>query len=333
MGRYTFMKLKELNYKQVLSKIGPLLALILLCIFWAFMSENFLTYSNITNILKQVSINCLLAAGMLVVILTGGIDLSVGSILGLSICSMGVALNMGITNSFALLVICLAVGALLGLLNGLMLTVMKLPHPFISTLGMTNAARGLALIITAGIPISGFPKALQFPGYASFNGLPASFFIVIIIFILFHIFLTKTAVGRQIYSIGGNREAARLAGINTKRVLTLVYVISGIMSAFAGIIFIGRLNTAPPLAGTGYELDAIAACIIGGASFSGGKGTIWGTLVGCVMIAVIRNGLNLVRASADLQMVIIGLIIVLAVFVDVVRTDFEKKSKRIAAAK
>ena len=327
------MKQKELNYKRLLFKIGPVLALIMLCILWTIMNPSFLTYDNLTNILRQASINCLLASGMLVVILTGGIDLSVGSILGLSICSMGLALKLGITSPLILALICLIVGAILGLLNGLMLTVMKLPHPFISTLGMQNAARGLALIVTAGIPISGFPEILQFPGYASFNGLPISFFIVLIVFGIFHIFLNKTALGRQIYSIGGNAEAARLAGINTKWVLTFVYILSGVMAAFAGLIFIGRLNTAPPLAGTGYDLDAIAACIIGGASFSGGRGTIWGTLTGCMMIAVIRNGLNLVHASSDLQMVIIGLIIVLAVFIDVVRSSYEKKAKRLEMQK
>ncbi len=323
-------KPERFSYKKILFKLGPLLALVLLSIIWSLCSKNFLTYDNLTNILRQASINCLLAAGMLTVILTGGIDLSVGSILGLSICSMGVALKAGITNPIVLVIICLAVGGLLGLLNGLMLTVMKLPHPFISTLGMQNAARGLALIITAGIPISGFPEALQYPGFVSIGGFPVSFFVVLIVFGLFHVFLNHTSLGRKIYSIGGNPEAARLAGINVKWVLSFVYVLSGVMSAFGGIIFIGRLNTAPPLAGTGYELDAIAACIIGGASFNGGKGTIWGTLAGCLMISVIRNGLNLIKASSDLQMVVIGLIIVLAVFVDVMRNRFEETAKRLA---
>jgi ribose transport system permease protein len=223
------------------------------------------------------------------------------------------------------IIVCLAVGAGFGLINGLLLTKLRLPHPFISTLGTMNIARGIALIVTAAAPIAGFPYLIQFIGREFVGPIPVSFLLVIVVYIIFHIFLTRTQTGRYIYAIGGNKEAARLSGINVDRVLIIVYTISGLMAGLAGLVTVGRVNSAFPLAGLSYELDAIAAVIIGGASFMGGVGTVWGTLIGAMIIAVLRNGLNLLNVPADFQMAVIGFVIIAAVYVDVLR---QRKSKK-----
>lgn len=316
---------KKKSVKAILSRFGPLIGLIILIIVLTVLSEKFLTVNNLMNIARQSSINALLSVGMLLTILTAGIDLSVGSILALSIMCMGiVSVNMG-GNPILGILTCLAVGAGFGLLNGLLLTKLHLPHPFISTLGTMNIARGIALIVTAAAPIAGFPYVIQFFGREFVGPIPISFILVVAIYIVFHIFLTRTQTGRYIYAIGGNPEAARLSGINVDRVLVIVYTISGLMAGLAGLVMVGRVNSAFPLAGLSYELDAIAAVIIGGASFFGGVGTVWGTLIGAMIIAVLRNGLNLLNVSADFQMTIIGIVIIAAVYVDVLR---QRKSKK-----
>jgi ribose transport system permease protein len=311
--------------KSYLSKFGPLIGLVLLTTVLTFLSDKFLTLNNIMNIARQSSINAILAMGMLLPILTAGIDLSVGSILAVSIMVMGiVSVNMGLSPILGIIV-CLAVGAGFGLINGLLLTKLRLPHPFISTLGTMNIARGIALILTAAAPIAGFPYLIQFIGREFVGPIPVSFLLVIVVYIIFHIFLTRTQTGRYIYAIGGNKEAARLSGINVDRVLIIVYTISGLMAGLAGLVTVGRVNSAFPLAGLSYELDAIAAVIIGGASFMGDVGTVWGTLIGAMIIAVLRNGLNLLNVPADFQMAVIGFVIIAAVYVDVLR---QRKSKK-----
>ncbi len=311
--------------KNYLSKFGPLIGLVILTTVLTFLSDKFLTMNNLMNIARQSSINALLGIGMLLPILTAGIDLSVGSILAVSIMVMGiVSVTMGMSPFLGILV-CLAVGAGFGLLNGLLLTKLRLPHPFISTLGTMNIARGIALIVTAAAPIAGFPYMIQFLGREFLGPIPVSFILVIAVYITFHIFLTRTQTGRYIYAIGGNKEAARLSGINVDRVLVIVYTISGLMAGLAGLVMVGRVNSAFPLAGLSYELDAIAAVIIGGASFFGGVGTVWGTLIGAMIIAVLRNGLNLLNVSSDFQMTVIGVVIIAAVYVDVLR---QRKSKK-----
>ncbi|OXS79438.1 ABC transporter permease [Domibacillus enclensis] len=314
------------SFKHFLGKFGALIGLIILTVVLTFLSDKFLTVNNLMNIARQSSINALLAIGMLLPILTAGIDLSVGSILAISIMTMGiVSVNMGMSPVLGIIV-CLAVGAAFGLLNGLLLTKLRLPHPFISTLGTMNIARGIALIITAAAPIAGFPYLIQFLGREFVGPIPVSFLLVIGVYIVFHIFLTRTQTGRYIYAIGGNKEAAHLSGINVDRVLIIVYTISGLMAGLAGLVMVGRVNSAFPLAGLSYELDAIAAVIIGGASFFGGVGTVWGTLIGAMIIAVLRNGLNLLNVSADFQMAVIGIVIIAAVYVDVLRQRNSKKN-------
>ena len=325
---------KNIDYKEVLSKLGPLLALVLVSIALSLGTEQFMTVGNITNIMRQASINSLIAAGMMMVILTGGIDLSVGSITAFAACVMGVMIKNGIMNPVLLIGAGFGSGVFVGYINGILLTKLRLPHPFISTIGTRNIFRGLALLITAASPISGFPAAVQYPGTGDiFFGIPVSFLIVIVMYIGIHIFLNKTALGRHIYAVGGNKEAARLSGLNVNKILIIVYAICGFMCAFAALVMIGRLNTAFPLAGSTADMDAIASCIIGGVSFLGGKGTIWGTLIGSLLITVLRNGLNLIGASADMQLVVIGLVIIVAVYVDVLRASAEAKSKRLAAKK
>ncbi|WP_434565021.1 ABC transporter permease [Thermoanaerobacterium thermosaccharolyticum] len=310
--------------KNMISKFGSLLGLLILVIVLTFLSNKFLTLVNIMNILNQSAINILVSFGMLMAILTAGIDLSVGSVLALSTVMMGFAAVRWGLNPVLSIIICLLTGSLLGLLNGLMLTKLHLPHPFISTLGMQNIARGLALTITAASPISGFPQLIQL--FGNFWGpIPVSFILVIIVFVLLYIFLNKTASGKYIYAVGGNIEATRLSGIKVDNILVLVYVISGLMSALAGVVLVGRVNAAFPLAGVGYETDAIAACIIGGASFFGGAGTLGGTIIGAFIMAVLRNGLNLLGVSADMQTTAIGLVIIGAVYVDVLRKRAETK--------
>ncbi len=335
------MKSKS-TVKELLEKLGTVLALlILIIIFCVAMPDKFPRIGNIMNILKQASINCLIASGMLCALITAGIDLSVGSNCVLCTCTIGVLVqNFGITNALILAIAGLAVSTFAGFINGTLLTRLDLPHPFVSTMGMKNVLLGLALVITGSKSI-GFTNtgvdALMWIGGGSvgkmgaFPGIPVSFILVILVFILFDIFLKKSALGRQIYCCGGNPEAARLSGIPSKNVLTFVYALSGFMAGLAGVVSVGRLASANANAGTTYDNDAIAACIVGGASFTGGKGTIWGTLIGAMIMAVIRNGLNLMGASNDLQYIVIGAVIILAVTIDVVRNKMEANARKMAA--
>lgn len=320
---------QKIEIKSVFSQLGSMAGLIVLFIFLSIASPHFLEVKNLMNIARQSAINSLVAVGMLMAILTAGIDLSVGSILALSTVVMGilvVKLNMSPIIGTAA---CLIVGAILGMLNGLLLTKLHLPHPFISTLGMQNIARGLALILTKASPISGFPPIIQYLGSAFLGPIPVSFILVIIVYIAYHIFLTRTSTGRYIYAVGGNKEAARLSGINVDKILMIVYILSGFMAAMGGLILTGRVNAAYPLAGLAYETDAIAAVIIGGASFMGGVGTVWGTLIGAMIMAVLRNGLNLLGVSAEWQTVAIGTVIIGAVYVDVIRRRAQAKSQTV----
>ena len=235
------------------------------------------------------------------------------------------------------LILCgILASTLVGFVNGTLLTRLELPHPFVSTLGVKNVIWGIALLITASTPIGlsnkGIDAVLFLGDKTLFGlGLPVSFLLVLIAYTCFHVFLNKTALGRQIYCVGGNPEAARLSGIRSKNVLTFVYTLSGFMCGIAGIVLCGRIGTASPTEGATFDTEAIAACIIGGASFSGGKGTIWGTLIGALLMATIRNGLNSMQAPKALQYVVIGSVIVAAVTLDVVRNKMEAKARRLAA--
>ena len=338
---------KSKKSSSLMSYAGTFGALVILCVVLAIASPNFFKYSNMMSVLKQTSFNALVSTGMLLCLITAGIDLSVGSNCVLCTCTIGVMVQSGITNPFLLVLCGLAVSTLAGFINGTLLTRLDLPHPFVSTMGMKNVLWGLALVITGSKSIAftntGIDSLMWIGGGSLFTtyyegttkvkfpGIPFSFVLVIIVFIIFDIFLRKTALGRQIYCVGGNPEAARLSGIPSKNVLTFVYTLSGFMAGMAGIVSVGRLSTANGNAGSTYDNDAIAACIVGGASFTGGKGTIWGTLIGALLMAVIRNGLNLAGAKNDVQYIVIGSVIILAVTIDVFRNKMEAKARKMAA--
>jgi ribose transport system permease protein len=316
-------KIFGMTLGSFLGRFGPLFGLVLLTIFLSVTSDVFLTGSNLTNIARQATVNAFLAIGLLMAIITGGIDLSVGSILAVAMCSMAIlAVKMGV-NPYLSMLICLAVGVFIGWMNGILLTRLHLPHPFIATLGTMNIARGLALIITGASPISGFDRAgapqILVLGAGSIGPIPVAFIAVVVVYVIFHIILTNTSLGRHIYAVGGNTAAARLSGINVDKTLVIVYSMSGLMAGLAALMLAGRTNSGFPNAGAGYELDAIAAVIIGGASFSGGSGTIGGTAIGVLLIAVLRNGLVLLNVPTEWQTVAIGLVIIGAVSVDVLR--------------
>jgi ribose transport system permease protein len=286
----------------------------------------FLTSQNLTNILKQNASLALLALGMLVVIVTAGIDLSVGSTMGLSMVCIAIASKAGIAWPLCLL-IGPAIGLTVGWINGVGLTWLKLPHPFIMTLGTLNIARGLTYLVTAGAPVSGLQPEVRYLGVKYFDfgifappaGLPASLIIVAVCAIGLWYFLARTNIGRHIYAIGGNQHAARVSGINVDRILVLVYMICGFFAGLAGLLLAGRTDSGFPNAGIGIELDAIAAVIIGGASFFGGRGTVLGVLAGVLIMGLLRNGLNINNVSAFWQMILIGFVIIFAVYIDVLR--------------
>ena len=330
------------------SFLGTLAALIILCVVLTIVSDKFLTYNNLMSVLKQTTFTALLSTGMLLCLITAGIDLSVGANATFCACICGMLVKGGMTNSLVLIVIAIVAGTLIGLINGLLLTRLHLPHPFVSTLGMKNVLWGLALVITGSKSIaftntgidglmwigggSLFTTYYEGTTKVKFPGIPFSFILVIIVFIIFDIFLRKTALGRQIYCVGGNPEAARLSGIPSKNVRTFVYTLSGFMAALAGIVSIGRsgicngVNAIQP-----YDTDAIAACIIGGASFMGGKGTMVGTMLGALIIAVLRNGFSLLSVSSAVQNLVLGLVIIGAVLLDVTRERMAAKARRLAA--
>ncbi len=283
----------------------------------------FLTWRNLSNLPGQNAANAVLALGMFVVILTAGIDLSVGSVLVLAMMTTAVLSKQEGFPEFLLLPLPIAIGVAVGYVNAFGLTKMRLPHPFIVTLGTLNIARGLANLVSGGVPVSGLPEIVRFWGAGNIPigdiQLPVSLVIVALLYVGFGIFLTYTRVGRHIYAIGGNPQAARVSGINVERVLTLVYVLCGAMAGLAGLLVAGRTNSGFPNAGIGAELDAISAVIIGGASFFGGRGSVLGVLAGVLVIGLLRNILNLNNVQVFWQQVLIGLVIILAVFADVLR--------------
>jgi ribose transport system permease protein len=295
-------------------RFGTVIGLLALCaVLWA-LTPHFLTVSNLLNIAQQTSINAIVAAGMTFVIVSGGIDLSVGSIVALAGVALGVMLQGG-QSPFIAIPGAIAVGTGCGLLNGLLVSVGGLP-PFIATLGMMSVARGTALVFTEGRPVSGFDEGFRWLATGTAGFVPAPVLVMLVVYAVAHLVLTRTTFGRYVYAIGGNEEATRLSGVAVRFHKTAIYGVSGALSAVAAIVLTARLNSAQPIAGMMYELDAIAATVIGGTSLSGGSGSLVGTLVGALIMGVLRNGLNLLGVSSFLQQIVIGGVIVGAVLVD-----------------
>lgn len=294
-----------------LGTFGGLLALVLML--WA-ATPHFLTVSNLLNVLEQTAINSIVAVGMTFVIISGGIDLSVGSVLALAGIALGRALAAGLPAPLAIAV-ALGVGLACGLANGMLVTFGRLP-PFIATLGMMSVARGAALMLAEGRPISGFSDGFRALATGRPFTLPAPVAITAAIYAVAYFVLARTVFGRATYAIGGNEEAARLSGVSVRFHKTTVYGVAGLMAGAAAVILTARLNSAQPTAGTMYELDAIAATVIGGTSLLGGEGSLVGTLIGALIMGVLRNGLNLLNVSSFFQQVVIGLVIIGAVLVD-----------------
>jgi ribose transport system permease protein len=295
-------------------RFGTSIGLLVLCaVLWA-LTPHFLTLSNLLNVAQQTSINAIVAVGMTFVILSGGIDLSVGSIVAISGVVLGTLLQDGQALPVALLA-ALGAGIACGIINGALVSWGGLP-PFIVTLGMMSIARGAALVFTEGRPVSGFDPMFRSIATGSPGFVPAPVILMVAVYAVAHLVLTRTTFGRYVYAIGGNEEATRLSGVAVRVHKTAIYAVSGLMSAVAATILTARLNSAQPIAGMMYELDAIAATVIGGTSLMGGEGSLGGTLVGALIMGVLRNGLNLLGVSSFLQQIVIGAVIVVAVLID-----------------
>ncbi len=316
--------------KELLKKSQSLIALFLLCLVISVLSDKFLTTNNLWNVLRQISVNICISVGMTLIVLMAGIDLSVGSVLaftsavcagllknGIAIQSLDLFIGFTVLGS---VLSSLIIGLMMGIFNGWVITKFSLP-PFVATLAMLTIARGATMLYTQGIPISNLGSSFEFIGSGWLLGIPVPVWISTIM-VLIVVFITKkTAFGRYIYAIGGNEKAAFLSGININNIKLAVYGIAGRMAAIGGILVTSRLNSAQPNAGTSYELDSIAAVVIGGTSLSGGVGTVTGTVIGAVIIGVLNNGLVLLNVSPFWQQVVKGLVILLAVIID-------KKSKK-----
>jgi ribose transport system permease protein len=315
VGSNLASKRKSIN--SLLEVAGILPILVIICILFTLVSPNFLTVGNIVNILRQASINIVLATGMTFVILTGGIDLSVGSILAVS-AVMTLLVSLLPALSWAAVPAGLLTGLFLGLVNGALITFLDVP-PFIVTLGSLTALRGTAFLVANGTTLINRNIAFAWVGNNYLGPIPWLVIIALLTVTASWFVLRQTVLGVQIYAVGGNERAARLTGIKVNRVLLFVYGISGLLAGLAGIMSASRLYSATGMLGQGYELDAIAAVILGGTSFTGGIGTIGGTLLGALIIATLNNGLTLLNMSYFWQLVVKGLVIILAVIIDRLR--------------
>jgi len=298
---------------------GPLIGLVLLCVFLSFSTDTFLSMRNFLNVMDQITVLGVMAVGMTLVILIGGIDLSVGSVLALSGMVMGYLGDNRQWPFVIAILVALVASAACGLTSGLMVTRLRMPA-FIATLAMMSIARGIASIITNGEQIVGFPD--WFSNLAitrHFGFLTVTVGLMVAITVIAWIVLTFRPVGRALYALGGSQEVARLAGIPVRQYTMWVYVICGALAGLAGVILSARLDSSQPSSGLGYELDTIAAVVIGGASLSGGVGSIGGTAVGVLIIGFLRNGLNLLQVSPFVQQVVIGVVIAVAVAADTLR--------------
>lgn len=303
---------------------GILIGLVALCVVIAFRSDSFLTYENIMNVLRQSAQNIFIASGMTIILIAGGIDLSVGSVVGLVGVMVGTMVNDGMPILLAV-GICLVVGALMGTFNGMILSRTTLP-PFIVTYALMTILRGGIYVYTGGTTVRIDDRSFIAVGTGYTLGIPNPVWYMAVILIIVYLILNRTKLGRHIYAIGGNEKAAEFSGIDVKNVRLFVYIFSGIMAAVAGIVLAARSYSGQPTAGTGAEMDAIEACVLGGCSMAGGYGFIGGTIIGALIIAIMNNGLNLMRIDSYWQMVAKGVIVLIAVYVDYVKN--QKKNQK-----
>lgn len=304
------MKVGENNF-QIMSILSGLLIMMLV---FSLNSKYFFTSNNLLTIALQTSMIAIIALGQTFVLITAGIDLSIGSNMAIAGVVSAMALKSGMPISVAIILGLLA-GVLVGLVNGSLIAYGGLP-PFVVTLGTMSIVKGVALFITGGIPVTRLSKSFNVIGNDKIAGIPIPVIITIALTLLFGFVLSKTKLGTRIFAVGSNLEAAKYSGINTKRTIIIVYVFSGLLAAVAGIIMASRIASGQPTAGTGYELYAVAASVIGGVSLAGGEGLLTGTLIGALIIGVLRNGLNLLSVSAFIQEIMIGSVIIIAVFAD-----------------
>ena len=313
------------NRKELFARFQSLIALVVMVVALSLLSDKFLTVPNGRNILLQISVNLCLSIGMTLIILTGGIDLSVGAILGLAgavaagLLKNGLALNwLGVQlqfTPFGAVIAGVLVGLGLGWFNGFAITRFRLP-PFVATLGMLSIARGLTMLWTGGFPVTDLGTKFGFIGAGFWLGVPMAVWICIALVAVFYIVSLHTTLGRYIYAVGGSERASWFAGLRVDNIKVWVYTLGGGLAAVAGLIVTARLDAADPKAGLGYELDSIAAVVIGGTSLSGGRGSILGTVLGCLLIGVLNNGLFLLNVSPFWQQVIKGFVILAAVAID-----------------
>ena len=317
-----------MNKKKLINQINiyrSVLILLVICVFATILSPSFLSVTNLFNVFKQITVAGIVGCGMTFVILTGGIDLSVGSILGLSgVLASGVLASTG--NTAVAVAVSLTVGIACGAVNGFFVSVCGIP-PFIYTHGMMTVLRGVILVYTKGSPIPIKSDAYKFFGKGSIAGIPVPVIILIIVFLLAHYILTQTSYGRSVYAVGGNREAARLSGIRVKTSEFLVYTLNGLMCGMAGLILTARLGSAQSTSGTGIEMDAIAAVILGGTSLSGGVGFVLPTVVGAMIMGIIDNILTLMNVNPHATNIVKGAVILIAVLVDKKVKDLSAKAE------
>lgn len=313
---------KKCSLKEIRRKVGEnnfqimsiLSGLIIMMLYFSMNSKYFFTSNNLLTIALQTSMIAIIALGQTFVLITGGIDLSIGSNIAIAGVISAMALKSGMPLSIAI-ILGLLVGIFVGLINGILIAYGDLP-PFVVTLGSMSIVKGVALFITGGIPVTRLSKVFNVIGNGKLLGIPIPALIMVGLTLIFGFILSKTKLGTRIFAVGSNLEAAKYSGINTKKTIIIVYIFSGFLAAVTGIIMASRIASGQPTAGTGYELYAVAASVIGGVSLAGGEGLLTGTLIGALIIGVLRNGLNLLSVSAFIQEIMIGSVIIIAVFAD-----------------
>lgn len=324
MGMYT------MNITIFIRKFGILIVLLLLMVFFSVTTSAFLSLTNLFNVARQVSMLGIAAVGMTCVLLTGGIDLSVGSLLSIVSVAGAWAMVKGGCSQVVAVLICLALATLFGLINGLIVTKVNIP-PLIATLGTMTIIRGISFIITGGLPIHGFPESFTIIGQGYIGVIPIPVIIMAIVFIAGAFILNRSFFGRYFYAIGGNEEATRLSGVNVRGIKLLVYSLSGLTAGIAGVILLSRVNSGQPVAGSGFEMDVVTAIVLGGVSISGGEGKLSGVLTGVLIMGVLSNGLIIMNIGDYYQNVIKGLVLLIAVGFDRMQ-QANKKAKTLPAS-